>query len=652
MKLNAAAIRLSATDLSNHLACRHLTTLDLQVARGEKQAPAWAAPDLAVIQELGKQHEAAYLDYFAKRKGISVTNLAGIKSETTLIEETLRLMSRGAEIIAQGALTDAKWFGRPDVLRRVAKPSPNWPWSYEVADTKLASETKAGTILQISLYSELLAKAQGCEPEMMWVIPPGNNFEGEHYRVAEYAAYFRYVKRRLEEAVQSGATCATYPEPVPHCDVCRWFRECDARRRADDHLSLVAGIRRDQRNQLEAWDTDTMAKLAVLPIPLKKRPDRGSREAIEHVREQARVQVQGRTENKPVHEMILPVVGGMGLCRLPQPSPNDLFLDFEGDPFVGESGLQYLFGFAFRNPSGQLCYEKRWALNPHQEKTAFEWLVDEIVSRLNVDSRMHVYHFGAYEPSTLKRLTGLHATREDAIDRLLRARALVDLHRSFKQGVRASLEEYSLKKIELFYEFVRKTPLDQSRLAMRYIEHRLELGRDEEVLPDAIREVMEGYNSEDCFSAAGLRDWLEQQRGRLEKDRTAVPRLQEKSGEPTDRLKAKLDKAAALTALLCLEIPADPLARSPEQSAQWLLAQLLSWHRREERREWQEGFRLAEMSDEELLDERDRTHQIALCQKTRLPAARYPPIATRLIHKRPTRESAKASTSATTNSEK
>ena len=58
MKIISTKLRLSATDLSNHLACRHLTSLDLQVARGEKQAPDWAAPDLAVIRERGKRHEA------------------------------------------------------------------------------------------------------------------------------------------------------------------------------------------------------------------------------------------------------------------------------------------------------------------------------------------------------------------------------------------------------------------------------------------------------------------------------------------------------------------------------------------------------------------------------------------------------------------
>src|SRR5207253_2075416 len=83
-----------------------------------------------------------------------------------------------------------------------------------------------------------------------------------------------------------------------------------------------------------------------------------------------------------------------------------------------------------------------------------------------------------------KRLMGMYVTREDEIDRILRAGVLVDLHQAFKQGVRASVEEYSLKKIEAFYGFERKTPLDVSREAMRYVEHRLELGWGDEELQD------------------------------------------------------------------------------------------------------------------------------------------------------------------------
>src|SRR5215470_14494968 len=150
MKSVGKKIRLSATDLSNHLACRHLTNLDLQVARGERPAPEIAAPDLKVIQELGLRHEKRYLAHLVAR-GLTVENLGHIphKEGARLLEETMTLMERGAEVIAQGAMGDEEWFGRPDVLRRVETPSKRWEWAYEVEDTKLAQDTKAATILQL-----------------------------------------------------------------------------------------------------------------------------------------------------------------------------------------------------------------------------------------------------------------------------------------------------------------------------------------------------------------------------------------------------------------------------------------------------------------------------------------------------------------------
>jgi uncharacterized protein len=635
MKISSGHLRLSASDLSNHLACRHVTTLDLEVARGLRAEPDWAAPDLKVIQELGLRHEAAYLAHLRGRD-LNVEDLGSIdhKNEKRLVEETLALMERGVDVIAQGALRDGEWFGRPDVLRRVERGGGKWAWSYEVADTKLARETKATTILQLSLYSELLGKIQGVAPEFLWVVPPGAGFAGEKYRVGEYAAYYRYVKGRLVRAVGNGVTgkpigseegatgqyalgfggaraeaCATgtYPEPVEHCNVCQWFKECDARRRADDHLSLVAGIRRQQRDQFEAWDAGTMAKLAELPIPLKERPKHGARVGYERAREQARVQVEGRTGKKLVYEALLPVAVGTGFCRLPEPSADDIFLDLEGDPFVGEQGLLYLFGFAFRDAAGEWRYEKKWALNREKEKEGFEWVVDEIMRRRAADPKMHVYHFGGYEPGALKRLMGMYATREDEIDRMLRAGVLVDLHQAFKQSTRASVEEYSLKKIEAFYGFARATPLDLSRAAMRYVEHRLELGRLDEAaeIPEKFREALEGYNGEDCVSTGKLRDWLEAEREKVAAaEGASIPRFVDGDEEASEELDERQKRVAALTAKLVEGIPADAAERTEEQQAKWLLAQLLDWHRRENKATYWEGFRLADLDDHDLLEER------------------------------------------------
>src|SRR5262249_40179520 len=292
MKILNGQLRLAATDVSNHLACRHLTRLELAVARGMVPAPEGAAPDLKVIQEVGKRHEAAYLDHLQQAKGLKVVRLPEHGPEGALVRETLRSMAEGAGANGQGALGDGRWYGRPDVLLRVDRPSQKWRWSYEVQDTKLARETKAGTILQLSVYSELLGLAQGGNPESMWVVTPNAGFTSERYRVAEYAAYFRYVKRGMLQATNGceaspaqgnlfeigasgGSALEPYPEPVEHCNVCRWFKECDARRRADDHLSLVAGIRTQQRQQLQDWSVLTLAQLAEMPLPLKQKPRYG-----------------------------------------------------------------------------------------------------------------------------------------------------------------------------------------------------------------------------------------------------------------------------------------------------------------------------------------------------------------------------------------
>ncbi len=637
--LKSGAIRLAATDVSNHLACRHLTELNVSVARGERDKPNFADPNAEVLRQLGERHEAKYLKLLEQEVGQGqLVNLSGM-DEGRILDETRRAMEAGVEAIAQGALLHGRFFGRPDVLRKVqGKLSRFGDWSYEAYDCKLSKETKATTILQLSFYSELLGEMQrppnappspdpnsksksnksqsafnfdaeqnpvaAYLPEFMWVVPPGKETAPEQYRVAEYSAYYRHVKERLEKSTTNGHA-DTYPEPCLHCDVCRWFRECEKRRRDDDHLSLVAGIRRQHRDQLLVWEIDKVAKLAAMqhPLPREKKPLHGSRESYDRVREQARIQVESKDLEIPRHEPILPVVEKTGFCKLPEPSPGDVFVDLEGDPFVGESGLQYLFGVAVKNADGQLRYEKTWAQNPAEEKSAFEWFVDLVMARRDGFPTMHVYHFGGYEPGAFKRLMGLYATREEEIDTMLRAGLFVDLHSVFKQALRAGVEEYSLKKLEHFCGFKRTVDKDESRAAMRYIEHRLELAWDEPV-PDKSISAMESYNRDDCFATSALRDWLESQRSAQIAAGHKIDRPPLGDGAPTEELDVRQKRVQALVEGLTAGIPVDPAERDEKQSATWLLAQLLDFHRRENKATYWEGYRLADMDDDDLLDER------------------------------------------------
>ena len=232
-------------------------------------------------------------------------------------------------------------------------------YHYEVADTKLARHVKAGAVLQICSYVEQLTAIQGVQPEEMHVVLGGSARETAHLRVDDYMAYYRAARARFEATVlgTDGAPALaaryppadTYPEPVEHCDVCRWAELCRGRRREDDHLSLVAGITARQRKALVARELQTVERLAAAPIPFDPPLDGTSASSVERVREQARIQVEGRGLPKPIHELLLPPPGEpidheRGLAILPEPDPGDLFLDLEGDPYAFDDGVDYLFG--------------------------------------------------------------------------------------------------------------------------------------------------------------------------------------------------------------------------------------------------------------------------------------------------------------------
>ena len=112
---------------------------------------------------------------------------------TEAVAHTRNAMAAGDEIIVQGAFRANGWVGRTDVLRRVETASDLGAWSYEVIDTKLARETKGGTVLQLCLYSDLVASVQGKRPIFSYVVAPWSDYEPQIYRMDDYVAYYRRV---------------------------------------------------------------------------------------------------------------------------------------------------------------------------------------------------------------------------------------------------------------------------------------------------------------------------------------------------------------------------------------------------------------------------------------------------------------------------
>src|SRR4051812_45781104 len=130
---------LAATDLTNHLACAHLTQQRLAIARGERTKPRPIDdPHGDLVRDRGEVHEAEQLAKLIAHTGGGHLDLttdepvytrAGIER---LAARTLDAMERGVALISQGLLFDGRWQGRVDVLRRVPIASRLGEHSYEV----------------------------------------------------------------------------------------------------------------------------------------------------------------------------------------------------------------------------------------------------------------------------------------------------------------------------------------------------------------------------------------------------------------------------------------------------------------------------------------------------------------------------------------
>jgi uncharacterized protein len=468
----------------------------------------------------------------------------------------------------------------------------------------------------------------------MFVVVPWSDFEPQQYRFADYAAYFRRVKQELLNSLSEGGGEESYPDPNEHCETCVWQARCEQRRRDDDHLCLVAGISKLQINELTAHGTATMKALAGMALPLDWKPDRGSVGSYTRVREQARIQVEARETGEPSFEL-LPVEEGFGLTRLPEPSEGDIFLDLEGNPFVGEQGLEYLFGYLSDDGNGALAYQHNWAFSRVAEKRAFQAFVDFVMERWAWFPDLHIYHYAPYEPAALKRLMGRYATREEELDRMLRAKLFVDLYQVVRHGLRAGVESYSIKRLEPLYGFNRDTALPDANAALALLQASIELN-DISSISEATRATVLAYNKDDCRSADDLRGWLEALRKQLVEGGTAVPRPLPGDGAPNENVAAWLIRINPVIEKLSADIPADPEERTAEQQARWILANVLDWHRREDKAVWWELFRLSDLSVEDLLDERCGLSGLSFLAEvggtTRAPIHRYrfPPQETEL----------------------
>lgn len=552
---------------------------------------------LSYLAEKGFEHEDTFLETLKNEYKNIVTIDVDDTTKEDQVVDTLKAMRAGADVIFQARLSHGDFAGYADFLVKVSTPSSLGAYSYEPWDTKLSKQPKAYFIIQLCCYAQMLEAIQGKLPNNLTVVL--GTQERAICRTQDFYAYYQRIKSDFTE-MQSSFNASKQPNPFAATDVGDWSTYVDTLREQRDHLSKVANITRNQISKLNALGITTCQELvkdtrALLP--------KINAQVYQRLKQQAAVQLQSEKADKTIFELLPEVTGAdrLGFRALPPHSDNDLFFDLEGFPFI-DGGLEYLWGVTYFNKDGDRVFWERWAHDREQEKKALIDFVDFAYTRWQRDKGMHIYHYGHYEISVLKRLMGRYGVMEAQIDDLLRAGVFVDLYQIVRHALLIGAPSYSIKKVELLYRKARETDVASGDDSVVVYANWRSAPDGGDWQHSKALDFIRSYNIDDCNSTQELVEWLRDQQKHSEIEYQPIDLSAIKTSAPSDDIEVPLHK---LIEDKLRDIAKDTLNVEEDRQLAALLADLIDFYQREDKPTWWKFFERQEMTFDELYEDPD-----------------------------------------------
>jgi predicted RecB family nuclease len=578
----------SPTDLVRYLASPFASWMDRCYLEAPKAlTPGEETDEAKLIAQAGDAHERVVLEELRIATPGLVVVQKGVFPDA--LQATRDAMAANAPIIYQATLEAGKFAGFADFL--ILDGSGR----YQIWDAKLARSPKPYYPIQLCCYSEMLAAVAGVPmPEEFGVILGSR--DRVEFRIEDFIHYYTRIKSKfLGMQEQFTGNMADRPEPLPQADHGRWNSHANTFFTETDHLVQVSGITVGQIKKLKHADITTMAALAEASgkSVRKLAPD-----TLEKLVNQARLQCQTLTDRRTTPEApprydVLPHTGAngepVGLAALPPDNQADVFFDMEGYPLM-PGGLEYLFGLCYRNGhAGSVEFQDWWAHDRDEEKIAFEGFVDWVYNRWRTNPGLHVYHYAAYEVSTVRRLSTQHDTRQDEVDMLLRNAVFVDLYQIIRHGLRIGEDSYSIKAVERLYRPKRATEVATAGESIVQYAHWMASNQSRDWNVSSILKDIRDYNEDDCKSTAELLQWL---RGVANDNKI-----------PLGVLDADVSTPPTLPPEVVSRLEIASRLREQDDLISGILTDLIDFHRREEKPMWWRMFDRADATSEELRDD-------------------------------------------------
>ena len=461
------------------------------------------------------------------------------------LDETIALMHAGVPVIYQGSLEHqigrVKFSGRPDFLVRAdfdlafndgkltaLQDEERSSVGYIAWDAKLAGSPKPHYLLQVALYVDALAvlglKAEAAHHGLILGSRTLATFEeGEIVPAMRQArSYILEAIENLDVQQFAFESLSLHCDSADSCKVCEYPGLCDHNRREIDHLVQVAGINKSQIEKLRKSGITTMAALAGASE--SDRPDGFVSTTFEKLRNQARLQNDFKVSGTHSWQLLEdPEIG-----VLPPASENDVFFDMEGFPYFTErGGLEYLFGAVTRNKT----FFAWWAHDREQEAEAFAGFVKWAYDKMVADPTAHIYHYAPYEVTALTKLSARHGVMSAEVAWLLAEDKMIDLYKVIRGSIMISQPSYSIKKLEVFYDFARKSKVVDAGSSIEQYDQYRQLVETEPAEASAILKMISDYNEDDCVSTLALWEWLASMDGAHKKYETFRSAVASKKAE-------------------------------------------------------------------------------------------------------------------------
>jgi uncharacterized protein len=585
----------SPSDLITYMASPFASWMDhYHLCNPGELTPDEDSDQLKMIQDEGNAHEAKELQKFYAE----YPNLVAIehtRNYAKALADTLAAMDSSSPLVYQAYLTHSEFAGWSDfvILDNDGR--------YQVWDTKLARKPKPYYAIQLCCYTEMLRALIGDDRVSDYYGVILGTGERVQFRVADHFDCYLTLKESflaMHSKDFTGISMSERPEPMPRAEHRRWTSHAEEYFEKLDHLVQVAGMSTGNIKKLNAAGVTSVEQLAKLDV---SDVSTIATDTLHKLIRQAQLQVDTRNarmanpDAPPVFDIIPPnparnIVSG--LTRLPEYDPADVYFDLEGYPLV-VGGLEYLWGACYHD-GNTIAFRDWWAHTSAQEKEAFESFIDWVYSRWKESPCMHIYHYAAYELNVVRRLSTRYSTRQDEVDELLRSQVFVDLYKVVSQSIILGEKSYSIKKVELLYRGGRNTDVatagDSIVQYARYIEKHGS-SRPNWTECDVLQGIR-AYNEDDCQSTHELTVWLRN--------------LAQRQGIPLKPNQECIDgqelgeRALANREIIAERQNLEAELRSLGTPIGTTLADVLDFHRREEKPIWWAFFDRQKADEQEL----------------------------------------------------